>query len=268
MTEQTDSSPEKTAAPAPQPKKKAAARRRSRRLVPKAAKPELADFLKSDAGKKAFQSAVAETTARLVAELAQKREDEGTEENPADRKLLRGLAAAIAEISDTNSKVKRIPAAELEARAEARTRMEGLILDALAREEVATYELTRQVFLDEQLINPTYVNAAHVRCVQAIDWAGVPDESMLPVNEAAKAVHEAYMRSIGGRTKDAKVSFKRASDNPKLRVHGAASHDREAPNVGTPRGDGGLRVHRPGMPGQVTEMRVLGTLSEPARQVA
>ena len=244
--------------------KGAKTKRRSRARVPAKA------LLENPKTRALIDKAVEEKFQALMATLGVKREAATEGEGSigdGDMRLVRQLAVAIGEVSDQGAKVKRVAPAELEARDDARKKMEDLILDAIAEGKIASYDLTREVFLDEQLVQPTYVNPSHVRCVQSIEWPGVPDESMRPTNDTAKAIYTAFIRSIGGRTKEAKVPYKHASQAPRLKVVGADGGERGAPDVGKPRMSEGLRVLRPNAPGEVVRTNVLGTLAEPARQI-
>lgn len=219
-----------------------------------------------------IDAAVAQKFDALLAKLGEGREAAGTvgaADEGSDLRLIRQLASAITEIGDQGSKKVRVAPEEMAERREARERMEALILDYRAKGEVASYDLSRTVYLDEVLVAPTYVDSNHVQKVQRVEWAGAPDESMTPVNEAAKAIHAAYMRSIGGRTKTEKVPYTRATANPNLRVVSEQNRPQEAPQVGRGQGqESNLHVIRPNQPGQVKETHVLGTRAAPARQIA
>ena len=219
-----------------------------------------------------INAAVGQKFDDLMAKLEANRDVAGTTataDEGGDMRIIRALASAITEIGDDGSRrAPRITPEEKAARMEARESMENLILEYRAKEEFPIYDLSRTVYLDEVLVQPTYVDSNHVQKVQRVEWAGAPDESMTPVNDAAKAIHAAYMRSIGGRTKTEKVPYTRATANPNLRVVNENQRPQEAPQVGRGQAsEGNLRVVRPNQPGQVVETRVLGTRAAPARQV-
>lgn len=247
--------------------------RGSKTKARKVAAPVNKALLNDPAVQALINAAVGQKFDNLMAELVAKREVAGNVANTdegGDIRIIRQLASAITEMGDQGSnKAVRVAPEEVAARAAARESMESLILEYRAKGEFPIYDLSRTVYLDEVLVAPSYVDANHVQKVQRIEWAGVPDESMTPIGDAAKAIHAAYMRSIGGRTKTEKVPYSRATANPNLRVVSEEGRQKEAPQVG--RGQGGesnLRVVRPNQPGQVTETQVLGTVARPARQIA
>jgi hypothetical protein len=220
--------------------------------------------------RKALQDAVSEVTRELVEKLANARSDAGTDAAPsADAALIKSLATTLFEMSDQGTnRAPRVDPDELAARQAARAKMEDVLIQAAAEGRVVSYQLTRTVFLDEQIVEPTRRDPqSKALCTQDVDWIGVPDESMVPLNETAREVHALFMRSIGGKTKEAKVPFKHARDNPRLRIHGQ-EQSQPVRDVAAPLASGGLRVHNPGAQGQIKDVRVLGTLSEPARQLA
>lgn len=261
--------------------KAAKAPKRKRETV-KLTKGQLNKLLADTAAK-----AVDDATARLLAKLSEKREESGVLA-PADAAaedaataMMRKLALAIGEISDQGNNKKIVAPEELEARNTARLALEEAIIEMhVAREKadaegdehalrVATpiYELRGKVYLDEQVVEPTWVDQDRRRRVTSIDWDGMPNELMVPANEAARKIHRLFMRSIGGRTAEAKVPYKRAAERFGLRVHQPKPED-QPPEVSQPRHQGVLRVHRQMAPGQVQEVNVLGTVAKPARQLA
>lgn len=239
---------------------------------PKGARTKKLVDLNSADGQAMISKLVDDRMESLVARLTAKREEAGTQDvgGDGDMKLMRHLAIAIAEISDQDGKKRRVAPEEMEARAAALQKMEDLIIDAVANNKIAVYRLTREVYLGDQLIPSTYVDAQHVRRPQEIEWDGAPNEAMEPVNEVAAEIHAAFIRSIGGRTKEAKVNYNKATDRPGLRVLTQDPRTQRAPEIGNGRqrhDTPGLRVMRPGMPGEASQTRVLGTIAEPARQV-
>lgn len=262
----------KTAAETALPSKNKGGRPKGSKTKARKAAPVVSTALLGDPAVQALiNAAVGQKFDDLLAKLGAGRETAGTvavADEGSDIRLIRQLASAITEIGDQGSNKIRVAPEEMAARMESREKMETLILEFRAKEEFPVYDLSRTVYLDEVLVAPTYVDANHVQKVQRIEWAGVPDESMTPVNEAARAIHAAYMRSIGGRTKSEKVPFTRAIQNPNLRVISEQGRAQEAPQVGRGQAsEGNLRVIRPNQRGQVTETRVLGTAAAPARQV-
>lgn len=206
--------------------------------------------------------------ARIVSELMEKRADAGTQSQPDDMRVARALAVAIGEMNDQGSNVKKVPAEEMEKRREARERMETLILDARANDEVPEYELTGAVYLDEVLVAATYIDSAHIRRRTKIAWPNVPNEHMAPTNEAARGISRSFMRSIGGATLTAQpTSGLLKTREGGLSVLHKEATEKSAPEVGKPRGTD-LRIIGRHQPGEIIETQVLGSVAQPARQLA
>lgn len=224
--------------------------------------------LQTQEGQDLIARIVAEATARITTELAEKRANLGTQSQDGDMKVARALAVAIGEMTDQGSNKKKVPAEEMEKRREARERMETLILDARANDDVPEYELTGAVYLDEVLVPATYIDNTHIRRRTKIAWPNVPNEHMAPANEVAKAISRAFMRSIGGAT----LVAQKETSTLKVRDGGLSilhkeSVEKSAPEVGRPRG-GDLRVLRKQSEGEIIETNVLGSIADPARQIA
>jgi hypothetical protein len=219
-----------------------------------------------------ISEAVAMATADLTARLAAQREQHGTTEQPGDQSMMRQLAMAIAEVSDPGNQRKRVSPEIMEARREGALRMETLVLDYAARGIVPEYELTRAVYLAEELVPATYTDRDHVQRRTRIEWPGIPNEGMVPHNEAAREIHAAFLQSIGGATKNvtresAMLSGKDNTGNQSgLKVMHKPEVKQGSP-VGKPRNSGVTKVGRR-QAGDVVETNVLGTVAEPARQNA
>lgn len=225
--------------------------------------------LRSPEVKSLIEELVAKATAELTARLQEQRSTAGTKEAPSDQSLIRQLALNIAEISDQGSNRKRIAPEVMESRRLARERMESLVLDFAARGETPEYELTRAVYLAEELVAPTYVDRDHVMRYTKIEWPGVPNEGMVPKNDAARQIFGAFIESIGGATKN--VTRETVIGQPKENASGLKvlhkPETREAAQVSRPRNSGVTKVGRR-QSGDVIETAVLGTVAEPARQIA
>lgn len=159
--------------------------------------------------------------AGLVGELGAQRAALGTSAAPATaesaistKSILEGLAHAMAKASDPANK-RRILAPEIvEERALARNDMKKAIIECHAKGDLPVYTVLRATFLNETLIHPQYYDPQSKAMVdQEIDWPGVPNQSMSPVNEAAKAIHGHYLRSIGARPGHVLMGFKLTGDN-------------------------------------------------------
>lgn len=216
-----------------------------------------------------FQNAVNEAVARaipgIVAQLSKAR---GTADRD-DSTFAEGLAMAIAQLTDQGTGRKRVAPEIVEARAKARERMTGLIVEARAAGEIPSYQLRNKVYLDEVLVDPLYVDpATKNQKPTEIDWPGVPNEAMIPINDTAKEIHKAFIESIGSIAPEHQVAGKPfAVTAGGLVVKGGSSAlrqvtaFREHENVASE----GLRIRGREAPGKHKEIRVLGTVHEPAR---
>jgi len=224
--------------------------------------------LRSPEVKALIAQAVEMATADLAAKLEAARAAAGTEAHTGDLSLVRQLALAIGEISDQGTNRKRVAPEVLESRRLARERMSALILDFAARDEIPQYELTRAVYLSEELVEPTYTDRDHVKRRTKIEWAGVPNEGMSPANEPARIIYGAFVESIGGATPN--VGRQAVTDKPRDSTGLKVMHKPETaatPQVTKSRNAGVTRLGRR-QAGDVIETNVLGTLAEPARQIA
>lgn len=241
---------------------------------PAASKTDTPEFRKAvaDAAAEAF----ANMRVQLLAELARMREEAGPEtthtSGPADQSWMQALAMSIADISHQGTGRKPVAPQVIKAREEARETMFQRIADARSKGLVPTYELRNKIYIDEQLIEPMFTTADHIARPTVIDYPGVPNEAMKPVNQPAQGIYDAFMASIG-------TSEKVIDDSPLyvttggVVVHGRPPARRsngpaEAQSVGNGQIDGGLRVKHRDAPGQFVETNILGTIANPARQTA
>ncbi|MBB3453898.1 hypothetical protein FHT86_002154 [Rhizobium sp. BK313] len=232
-----------------------------------------------------FRKALAEATAEalanmrdgLLAEFARMREEAGPESSsshsgPADTNWMQALAMSIADISHQGTGRKPVAPQVIKAREDARELMFQRIAEARRNGIVPTYQLRNKIYIDEQLIEPMFTTADHVARPTVIDYPGVPNEAMKPVNEVADGIYSAFMASIG-------TSEKVIEDSPLyvttggVVVHGRPPARRsngpaEPQSVGNGQIDGGLRVKHRDAPGQFVETNILGTVARPARQTA
>lgn len=221
--------------------------------------------------RKAVEEAVVSMVPALVAQLSAARGEPAS----GDQAFAEKLAMAISELSDQGTGRKRVAPEIIEQRAKARTRMAELIVEARAAGLAPTYQLVNKVYLDEVLVDPIYMDPATkaARPVE-IDWPGVPNQAMSPVNDVAKGIHAAFMESIGSVVSAAGVSHAlpgpdRLGVTPNGLVvrNGAVQQRREIGSLGTqPSGGEGLRLHhKEAAPTVHKEIRVLGTVAAPAR---
>ena len=143
---------------------------------------------------KALSDAAAKGAALAVAEIT--RQNGGV---PTDAMaLFSGLASAIAEMSmQGRPGPKPISPAEKAKRDAAHERCVRLVLKARRENAEPEYRLISKVYFNERLIEP-YRRLPDKRVVpQEIVWTGLPNESMVPVNDIAREIFSAYKESIG-----------------------------------------------------------------------
>lgn len=214
-----------------------------------------------------FKEAVAAAVTKLVPEILGKLNVARGDDGLAER-----LALAIATLSDQGTGSRRRVAPEvLKARDEARKRMVDLIIAARAAGRVPSYRLTNKVLLDEQLIDPVWIDKNHTAQPTEIDWPGVPNEAMVPLNDVAKEIHAAFIESIGSIAKEHQVMH----DPLKITKGGlvvrgapsAAAHETTLERVNAQaKSDEGVRVKHKDQGGRYKEVSILGTIHKPAQQ--
>lgn len=222
-----------------------------------------------------FQAAVAAAATEAAAEILKTLQQSG-QEKPGDVSFAEKLGLAIAQLSHQGTgRGKPVSPELLRARDEARARMTDLIVQARAEGHVAIYQLRNKVYLDEVMVDPVYIDpASKEQRPTEIEWPGVPNDAMVPVNDTAKAIHAAFSESNGVVQIDHSKQLRpeifgvtpgglvvRGAGHA-LRPMQVGNQDRSAP----PQGEG-LRVARgPSNPtGRQKTINVLGTIAAPAR---
>jgi hypothetical protein len=249
----------------------------------------------------AFQEAVAKAAAEavkpLLDQLSALRGNVGTAPEVGDRSMMQELAMAISQLTDQGSNRSRVAPEIIQQRNDSRKKMVDLIIEARAEGKVATYQLRNKVHIADRIIEPFWIRSDHTSQPTEIDYGGVPNEAMVPVNDTAREIFAAFKGSIGsivaGKGKDghALPDMERLGITPKGVVvrNGGVSpataravpqglekvplHDgpmpayEEAPQVnGTT--DSDVRVHHENAQGRYVEKHILGTVQAPARQTA
>lgn len=212
-----------------------------------------------------FKTAVADAVREILGQLHPPALAGGASITGADQKFAEGLALAIAQLSDPGK--KRVAPEVLRAREEARQNMTDLLIQFRRERRVPTYTLRHKVYLDEQLIEPLWMDANKVQRATEIDWPGVPNEAMVPVNEEAKAIHGLFLDSIGQIVRVVEEDDFHMTPGGVV-VRGAPRPNRSntrAPMTGDHVGEG-LRVKHRDMPGRYDTINVLGTVAAPAQQ--
>lgn len=246
----------------------------------------------------AFQAAVAaavqEAIGPLMAQLSTARGAVGTDGQDGDRSLMRELALSLAELTNQGTGKIKVSPEVLMKREQARERMTNLIIAARAEGKIATYQLRQKVFLNERLIEPFWINSAHQAQPTEIDFLGVPNDAMVPVNDTAKEIFQAFKDSVGtvhgvkgvenslppddrlGLTRgglvvrNGAVSVTMASkQTPAVPAHEGpmqSAYEGEAPQANGNPAYEPLRVNSDSAKGKFTPVNVLGTIAAPAQQ--
>jgi hypothetical protein len=236
-----------------------------------------------------FKSAVVAAAAQVVAEVRASMRDEllvelralqgasGKVEDASDKNWVSSLAMEISQLTDQGTGRRRVPPDVLKARADARDRMVKAILKARAEGEVPVYRVIAKTQLDNMLVDPFWVARDHSVQPTEIDWPGIPNEAMQPINEPAKAIFKAFKDSIGT------ADYKRPEEALGVTLGGVVVHGRAVPSKRAVNGtgapgigagfdadarEGDLRLHHKGESGQMVKTRVLGTIVPPAERRA
>lgn len=234
--------------------------------------------------KEALSAAVTVELAKILPDILAKVTPAGATASSADNSWAEKMAMAIAQLTEQRDDRRFVPPEVLRARQAARDKMIDLILQergawAEARERgdaaemsahMPTYRLLNKVFLDETLVEPFWIDANHRAQPTVIDWPSIPNESMQPMNDAARTIHDAFRNSIGNIAERDKIVEK------PLHVTRGGLVVKGPPPRGVPRTGAeptimpetpgeGLRIkHR--QADQFKEINVLGTIHAPARQ--
>lgn len=200
--------------------------------------------------------------------------------------LLRGLALAIAEVSDQGTSRKRVAPEVLSQRKKAEERMWELIETAVGlcngdpnHPDAPVYELTAKQYLAEQLIDPFWRGADHAVRATRISWFGAPNDGMKPVSPASEEIYLAYKESRSSTDYSHAKGGVHGVAPPgerqmKVTSKGITVHGQERPHVAQVGADpnippsAGMAILGRRAEGEVKEVAVLGTIAPKARQVA
>jgi hypothetical protein len=237
-----------------------------------------------------FQAAVNDAVANALASIAPQLEAARTKAVTGNDvgDLMDRLAMSISELTTQGTGKVRVSPEELQQRQKARQKMVNLIIEARAEKKVVTYQLRNKVFMNEQVIEPFYMNRERRMVPTEIDFLGIPNDVMVPVNDAAKEIFAAYRDSVGvvrGRrgvtnplpgedeiaTTRAGLVVRNGAVNATMRAHGAHNGPErpEAPMAAYE--DVDMHDHQPLVirsdrdKAGYTETNILGTLAPPAR---
>lgn len=179
----------------------------------------------------------------------------------------RQIALALAEFTDQGSNRKRVAPEEMARRDAARVELEEVLIDFGNRGVELEYRLKRKVQLDEMLIEPLWIHpVTKTQKATTLQFAGIPNEAMEPINDNAKLVFDLFAASVGGiQSKNARM---RVTPRGVVIMEGLAPTQREAPQVTSGTGGAsGVKITGRGQPGEIVETRILGTVHPAARQI-
>lgn len=146
-----------------------------------------------------FKAAVQEALAVALPQLlAQAQGAHGNTMQAGDMGFVEALAVQLAELTSQGTGKVKVSPEVMRRREEARQKMISLIIEAKAEKKIPTYHLRNKVFMNNRIIEPFWVHPAtkHVENTE-IDFWGIPNDAMVPVNDTAKAIFAAYRDSLG-----------------------------------------------------------------------
>lgn len=238
--------------------------------------------------KEAVGAAVEAALAPLMAKLTAARTDAGTHEDNSDRSFMRLLAMEIANLSDQGTNRKRVSPEEMARREEAKDRMLDLIVKARASGAKPVYRVMTEIYFGERKILPYRTDSQTKQAVpQLIDWSGIPNTALMPMDDTAKAIYAEFLVWSDGAPKVDHQSGKgvHAIDSNMwvtlggLVVRGGSGQRRMVGNMGdpiapeesqgsvAPQFEDEVSILGPNDP-RAKEVRVLGTVAAPARQTS
>ena len=235
----------------------------------------------------AFKATVAEEVAKQTAVLAEQMNElkaliekqqaaaiSAAPQITADaglRSIMENLGMTLADISAQGIGVQKpIPPEVIRAREEAHKRMIARIKLAKRNGETPRYRVLATLQADfgrsgQALVQPFWVDSDKIRQPTEVEWPGVPNNALEPLNEVAKEIKTHFKDSIGnmGRL----TSAEELKDIGGAKVHGGpemkAKRDTPMPFDVAPT-DEGVRVLNRGARGQSRRVNILGSIAEPA----
>lgn len=208
-----------------------------------------------------------EANRSVVDALAAARVTAGTAGAAGDANWAETFAMAIAQLTDQGTGRTHVAPEILRTRQEGREKMAKLIVAARAEGAMPSYRLTSKVLLDNQLVEPFWIDRNHIAQPTEIDWPGVPNEAMLPINGVAKDIFAAFMDSIGGVSKlqQEALSADLSVTAGGLTVRGNINK-RTVKEIVHENSEQGLRLRHQDEPGRYKDVSILGSIAKPAQQ--
>lgn len=217
-----------------------------------------------------FRKAVADAVAAEVAKALATQAAAGTALAAAsvggltgDRSFIEGLTLSLAELANQGTGRIYVAPEVLKSREAARDHMIDLILTAKKRGTPPSYRLTNKIEWAGAVIEPMWLDNRVARPTE-IDFLGIPNDAMVPINAIAKDIKQAWLDSIGGIKK--MVQDDRLGMTAKgLVVRNGAiptSAGQRAPALPVDE-TGEMSVHGRGNPGTPSRKPILGTIVDP-----
>jgi hypothetical protein len=226
----------------------------------------------------AVQKEAAKLREEIFSQLATARGDGGFAEE---------LAMRLAELTDQGTgRGARVAPGILKQREDARKRMTDLIVEARVKCSEAkaagktaeaarwmpSYRLLAKTQLADRVIDPLWIDRNHIAQPTEIDWTGVPNEAMQPLNQIATDIFAAFKDSIGSIPRQDQV----AADPLKITAGGlvvrgdpsAAQRQRTIDQVSAREKEDNeaLSIKHKDQPGRYKDVNILGTIAKPAQQ--
>lgn len=172
--------------------------RKSREQIEQEAAEKTAAMTSSPEFQAAVSAQVSAALENLLPKLAEARATAGTAPETGDRTLMRELAMSLAELTNQGSGRVKVSPEVLQKREAAREKMVNLIIEARAEKKVPTYHLVNKIFMNNRIIEPFWVHPS-TKAVEntELDFWGIPNDAMVPVNDTAKTIFVAYRDSLG-----------------------------------------------------------------------
>lgn len=239
------------------------------------------DITKTAEFQDAVAAAVSAATQDIVTRLAGLRMDSGVQASDGDHDMISKLALSIGEIANQTSGRVIVAPQELERRAKGRSRMISILQRVHDHGLIPEYKLTSETYLNDALIKPFENDATGAIKQVEIEWDGIPNEAMVPANEIAEEIYDAFVQSIGGFTDAAKGAKNEpywvTKNGLTIKGRGGSRRtvgslgDSHRPNVpDAPAPTFASRFSKKGNPNDPTaaKVNVLGTIASPAAQNA
>lgn len=235
----------------------------------------------------AFKTALSDEVRRQTEDLAsqvaslkaliEKQQSDAIKETPAVtadgglKAIMEHLGMTLADISAQGVGVQKpIPPEVIRAREEAHKRMIARIKQARRDGDVPRYRVTAVVQADfgrsgQALVQPFWVDSDKVRQPTEIEWPGVPNNALQPLNDVAGEIMAHFKDSIGNMGRLTPVEELKGLGAAK--VHGGVEMKarRDTPGAfDVAVADEGVRVLNRGGRGQPRRVNILGSIAEPA----